>query len=313
IKGVYKKYMEIEENREEIEETLKQQAIQIIKDALYRIYSKCEKLENVYVEESLKNYALPINQRNASKGHQTLTFGSRVKLEMEEGNFLRFFTHWKNMPGDNPRCRVDIDLSIELVNEDFTKCISVAWHSMDAGKKFSTFHSGDIVTAPNGASEFVDLDYIKARKYGRYVVVNNYVFTGQNFCDIPECFSGVMQMTAKGKKGEVFNPEFVKYKFDLTQKGANEIISFVLDLETLEMIWMDCPRYYGGLGLVAVLDIGMIQGLKTALKKRMNLYDLVELHKGHLAFVEDPKDATTIIGDSPDATITPFELSFEWV
>ncbi len=313
IKGLYTKYMEIEENRKDISNDLKQKVIQIIRDALYKIYSKCDKVEGVYVEESLKNYALPINTRNASKGHQTLTFGSRVKLDLTEGYFLRFFTHWKNMPGESNGCRVDIDLSIELMNDDFTKCISVAWHSMGAGKKFSTFHSGDVVTAPNGASEFVDLDYIKAREYGRYVVVNNYVYTGQDFCDIPECFSGVMQIPTLGKKGEVFNPEFVKYKFDLTQKGANSIISFVLDLETMEMIWMDCPRYYGGYGLVASLDIGMVLSLKTALKKRMNLYDLVELHKGHLSFVEDPKDATAIIGDSPNATITPFELSFEWV
>lgn len=313
IRGVYTKYMEIEENREDILDDLKQNAIQIIKEALFKIYSNCDKIEGVYVEESLKNYALPINNRNASKGHQTLTFGSRVKLDLTEGSFLRFLTHWKNMPGKGERCRVDIDLSIELINEDFTECISVSWHAMGAGKKFSTFHSGDIVTAPNGASEFVDLDYIKARKYGRYVVVNNYVYTGQDFCDIPECFSGVMQMPSLGKKGEVFNPEFVKYKFDLTQKRVNSVISFVLDLETMEMIWMDCPRYYGGYGLVASLDIGMIQGLKAALKKRMNLYDLVELHKGHLSFVEDPKDATTIIGDSSSATITPFELSFEWV
>lgn len=313
IKGLYMKYMEIEDNREDISEDLKQKAILIIKEALYRLYSKLPRLEKVFVEDSLKNYALPTNARNASKGYKTLTFGSRVKLEMAEGNFLRFFTHWKNMPENDDESRVDIDLSIELVNEDFSDCISVAWHSMSAGKKFSTFHSGDIVTAPNGASEFVDLDYIKARKHDRYVIVCNYVYTGQDFCDIPECFSGVMQMTSLGKKGEVFNPEFVKYKFNLTQKGANSIISFAVDLEIMEMIWMECPRYHGGSGLVASLDIGIIQGLKSALKKRISLYDLVELHKGHLTFVDNQKDAAIIIGDSANATITPFELSFEWV
>lgn len=139
IKGLYMKYMEIEDNREDISEDLKQKAILIIKEALYRHYSKLPRLEKVFVEDSLKNYALPINARNASKGYKTLTFGSRVKLEMAEGNFLRFFTHWKNMPGNDDGSRVDIDLSIELVNEDFSDCISVAWHSMAAGKKFSTF------------------------------------------------------------------------------------------------------------------------------------------------------------------------------
>ena len=47
-------------------------------------------------------------------------------------------------------------------------------------------YSGDITSAPEGASEFIDLEYKKARQFGRYVVISNTVYTGQNFCDIPE-------------------------------------------------------------------------------------------------------------------------------
>ena len=78
-------------------------------------------------------------------------------------------------------------------------------------------------------SEFVDLDYKKARKYARYAVVTNSVYTGQDFADIPECFSGVMFMPQIGKKGSVFNPEFVKYKFDLKNREWTYITKQFID------------------------------------------------------------------------------------
>jgi hypothetical protein len=73
---------------------------------------------------------------------------------------------------------------------------------MDGGKKFSSYHSGDIVSAPNGASEFIDINYVEAKEHARYVVICNYVYSGDAYKDIPECFSGVMFRKNKGKKGE---------------------------------------------------------------------------------------------------------------
>ena len=260
----------------------------------------------VFIDESVKSYCLPINSRNASSQNKTLTFGSRIKLDEEDGNYLRFFTHFKNFKGRDGR--VDVDLSVEFIDETLSKGFSLSWHNMGGGRKFDSFHSGDITSAPRGASEFVDLDYKKARKYARYAVVTNSVFTGQDFADIPECFSGVMFMPEKGKNGVVFNPEFIKHKFDLTQTGSNQNVAFAVDLETLELIWIDSPLVYDFSGIVASNCSGVVLSLKNALKEHMNLYDFFKLHSKHLEIVDSKEEADIIISDSDDATLKPYDV-----
>lgn len=303
----YDNYIEVEDKRYNIPDDIIERVCSIICDALSRIYSSYPRIEKVYLDESMKNYAMPMNSRNKSTGNKTLTFGTRIKLDEEDGSFIRFFTHWKNMSDGNDK-RVDIDLSVELVNEDFTSTRSVSWHNLFGGRKFDTYHSGDIVTAPNGASEFIDLDYIKASKYYRYGVICNYVYTGQDFCDIPECFSGVMFMEKKGKRGVVFNPEFVKYKYDLTQYGSSENIALAIDFKTRELIWMDISRPSGGIYQVASGDGMLVIALKEALKKQMNMYDFIKLHSSHLTFVDDISQSEFIISDKENATLKPYDV-----
>lgn len=304
-------FKEIEDTRAKVDENTLNEVISIIESSLMMIYSTYPKLENVYVDEAMKNYALPTNNRNSSLQHKTLTYGTRVKLDTNNGSFLRVFTHWKNMKKSNNQyngSRVDVDLSLELVDESFQNMTSVAWHNMNGGKGIETYHSGDIVTAPKGASEFIDLNYKKANEKYRYAIVTNCVYTGQSYSEIPECFSGVMFMESKHKNGEIFNPEFVKMKFDLTQSSSNSNIAFAIDLKTEELIWLDCPLSTSTYNVVACSDYSLIMALKSALKTHMNIYDFIALHRGHISFVEDKKDAEFIISDSDDATLKPFDV-----
>ena len=306
-------YVEKEDNRNPISSELIEKVIHIIEEALMDIYATYPKYENVYISEELKNYAVPRNARNASSQHKTLTYGTRIKLDIEEGSYLRFFTHWKNI---NEITHVDIDLSLELVDESFSKIQSVSWHNMGGGRHIETFHSGDIIDAPNGASEFIDLNYQKARKQYRYALITNSVYTRQEFASIPECFSGVMFLPKCGKSGEVFQPEFVKYKFDLTQIGSNQNIAFAIDLETLELIWLDCPFYHNRNRIVASGNYGIILALKNALKTHMNMYKFLSLHQKHLTFAKSKEEAEIIFSDSDDATIKPFDfdkIASEWL
>ena len=306
INGQYSSfYKEIEENREIISLEIIDKVIAMIEEALsYKFHGK-DFIRNVYIDESVKNYCLPINNRNASSQNKTLTFGTRIKLE-GEGDFLRFFTHFKNMP--NKGGRVDVDLSMEFFDDQFNEVCSLSWHSMSGGKKFESYHSGDIVNAPDGASEFIDLNYIKAKKYARYAVVTNCVYTYQSFADIPECFSGVMFMPEKCKKGDVFNPEFLRYKFDLCQKNSNNNVAFAVDLKNLELIWIDSSFCYNDCCFVASESYGVVLALKNALKEHMNLYDFFMLHNKHLSLVDKKEDADFIISDSEDADLKPFDV-----
>lgn len=315
INGRYGSFFkEVIDIREHVESSVIDRVIQTIEEVLKYIYSNYDFAGKVYIDENIKPYCLPINNRNASSQNKTLTFGTRVKLDEEDGNFLRFFTHFKNLKGKNGR--VDVDLAIEFVDETLTKGFSLAWHDMGSGRKFDSYHSGDITSAPDGASEFVDLDYKKARKYARYAIVTNSVYTGQDFADIPECFSGVMFMPEKGKKGVVYNSEFIKYKFDLTQRGSNQNLAFAVDLETLELIWIDSPMSYDYDCIVASECPGVVMSLKNALKTHMSLYDFFMLHSNHFTLVDNKEEADIIISDSEDATLRPFdveEIAARWL
>ena len=245
------------------------------------------------------------------RDRHTLTHGSKVYVgDGERGDFVRLFTHWKN--GDS---RVDIDLSVELVSDDLKNAISLSWHNPDGGKPFNSYHSGDFTTAPDGASEFVDLDIAAARKFGRYAVVCNYCYTGQTFDVIPECFSGVMFMPQRAKRGAVFNPQFVRHKFDLTQH-ANKNIAFALDLQTLTMVWMDVNLLSAHSNLVASGDSGLVIALRRALRKHVTMDEWLRLHISHLTLTDNRNAATIVADDDGNADISPYDtekFAAEWM
>ena len=314
IKGNFNSFIkEIEDTRKSISKETVNKVLTIIEKTLSSIYAKKEPIEKVYLDESMKNFSIPINCRNASEGYKTLTFGTRIKLENSRKSIIRFFTHWKN--NDNLSSfyggRIDIDLSLQLFDEKFNNVAVLSWHNMSGGATFNSFHSGDITSAPNGASEFIDLNYKEARKVGRYAVVCNNVYTGQDFADIPECFSGVMFKNDKGKTGEIFQGNLVKHKFDLTQKGSSQNLAFVIDLKTLEMIWVDFPysstqSYSVAANLSSNLNI--VSTIKRALQIHMNMYDLIKLHKNHIEFCKNKSDAKYIIGDVSKTNLSPYDI-----
>lgn len=318
INSIYTtQYFELEDNRKEVSEDIKNSVISVIQDALREIYSNFEYKGKVYIDQDLlKSYMLPINCRNASSQNKTLTYGTRIKIDREMNKFIRFFTHFKNLPGKDYESRVDVDLSIELFDENFKEVDSLSWHNMGGGRKFDSYHSGDITSAPDGASEFVDINYEKAKKYARYILVTNSVYTEQDFAEIPECFSGVMFLPKKGRKGIIYDSKFIEHKFDLTQKGSNQNIAFAIDLKENELIWMDCPYYSFSSGVVASKSTGLSIALRKALENHINMYDFFMLHKNHLELVDSKDEADIIISDSDDATLKPYDvekITSEWL
>ena len=308
-KGFTYQAFRIEETRELLDTNIIRKVIDVIEESLKDKYRTNELVEGVYLSDAMKNYMLPTNNRNQATGFKTLTFGTKVKLENSNNDqVLRLFTHWKN--SDH---RIDIDLSVELFDEKFNYVKTVGWHNMRGGDKY-IFHSGDIVTAPNGASEFIDINLAYAKNITRYALICNSVFTCEAFSDIPECFSGVMLRSSFGKKGEIFDPKTVNLKFDLTQKESNSNLALGIDLDTLELIWLDIPQisYYSC--VVAANNLDLCYPLKKALEKHMSIYDLVKLHSSHLNFVDRKEDAKFIIDIEGD--LTPFmldELAGKWL
>lgn len=303
--------VQVPETRAELPKEVCAAVCNVIVCALADRFADYPQKGTLYIGENMKNYAVPTSSRSASKQTHTLTHGSIVYVgDGERGDFVRLFTHWKN--GDS---RVDIDLSVELVSDDLKNAISLSWHNPDGGKPFNSYHSGDFTTAPDGASEFVDLDIAAARKFGRYAVVCNYCYTGQTFDVIPECFSGVMFMPQRAKRGAVFNPQFVRHKFDLTQH-ANKNIAFALDLQTLTMVWMDVNLLSAHSNLVASGDSGLVIALRRALRKHVTMDEWLRLHISHLALTDNRNAATIVADDDGNADLSPYDtekFAAEWM
>ena len=181
-----------------------------------------------YLDLRLKNYLVPFSQRSASKSLRTLVRGSRVPLP--DCTTLRLFVWWKN-----GRSRVDIDLSAAMYDADYKYIDTLAYYNL---KNFGAHHSGDIVDAPKGAAEFIDIDLscCMARRV-RYVVMCLNSYTEQPYCDLPECFAGWMARQ-RPNSGEAFEPKTVVDKVDVAS-DTRFCLPAVFDLVSHEVIWAD--------------------------------------------------------------------------
>ena len=122
---------------------------------------------------------------------------------------MRFFVYWKQRER-----RTDYDLSVLLLDDDFEVAGQVSWTNLS---ELGAVHSGDITEAPDGATEFIDLDL--GRVSARYVVPQVNVYSGEGFDDAEEAFFGFMER-APEQRGRPFEPRTVRAKSDLFGTGA---------------------------------------------------------------------------------------------
>ena len=172
-----------------------------IKQTLIQRFATLEPLGKVWLDPSLMDCPLPSQQRSASEGLVNVARGTRLSInDAEEKNTLRFFIYWVGK---------DIDLSATFHYEDFSVMEQLSYTRLRL-KSFKAFHSGDITSAPNGASEFIDITIDGALKKGaRYLTMNVLVYNGPTFDQHEECFAGWM-MRSEPKSNEVFDAKTVE-------------------------------------------------------------------------------------------------------
>lgn len=306
-KGNVAKAVAIPNTLPEVDAVVCQDIVQLCDQVLIQRFSVLPQLGKIYIDERLKRYNVPFSQRSASKALRTIVRGSRVP--MQEGDTLRFFTWWKEgMVQGNPTGRVDIDLSAVMYDRNWQYVEHISYTNLRSSK-YRAVHSGDIVSAPQGASEFIDLHIPSIVDYGgRYIVATLHSFTSQPYCDLPECFVGWM-MRKKPGSGEIFEPSTVVDKIDVTA-NTQIAIPVILDLVEREVIWTDLsltrhPNYYNN---VEGNQKGMVfMGKAMTTLQKPDLYDLFMLHakaRGELVDHEDQAD--TIF--SEDKGVTPFDI-----
>jgi len=298
-KGSIAKLKAIENNLPKLSDEVCKFITFICEEALKGQFKKLGKLGKVYVDEELKQFNVPFAMRSFSRAMKTVARGSRIKLPA--ANTIRFFIWWKNIKED----RVDIDLSAIGLNDNFGHEIDIAYYNL---REIGSYHSGDITSAPKGASEFIDINVKKCLEYGvRYIVMCVNSYTEQSFCELPECFAGIM-LRKSNKSGEIYEPKTVLNKFDLTA-DTKICIPLIIDMKSLEMIWTDLalknhPNYnnnvFNNQSTLALMAKSMVEMNKPT------LYDLFNLHaKARGRKTKDKKIADTVF--SLKTGITPFD------
>ncbi|MBK5342310.1 TerD family protein [Pseudomonas sp. TH49] len=296
-KGAFAKVYGIKDHREPLTAEVLARAARICENALVTRFASLPPLGRCFIDPALREYKVPLAQRASSKSLRTLVRGSR--LPMPDARFIRLFLWWKNGTG-----RTDIDLSAAFFDADFVFKQTVAYYNL---KDFGGCHSGDITDAPDGASEFIDLDVDALVDRGiRYVVTSINSYTTQPYCDLPECFAGWMARTDTAL-GEVFEPRTV---FDRVDIASDTIIClpFVMDLQERRTIWADLgltssPRWNNVGNNLSGVSLMLRALVHTPRPDLATLFDLHVRARGER--VASPEQANAVF--APEQGITPFD------
>ena len=266
------------------------------------------RLGRIAVDQGLyEGYTAPVGLRSASPG--TRTAGRGTRLPLPEGETIRFFLHWRDLPEAPPDAsgptgpaaaadrdtRVDLDLSAFFVSEDFARTEQIAYYNL---RSTAAVHSGDLTSAPDGAAEFIDVTLAEALRQGwRFVVLTVHSFSHHRLGEVPECWAGAMARGADPQSGEVFEASTVMQRLDLISPTFNAT-PFVIDLAERRLIWWDLPVGVGE-HQVANLD-------RSSNRVLAHLLDLLEGRRMPLAHllglladvvVEDPDEAQLVFGE----------------
>lgn len=303
-KGLVGKMQVVPNTRAPIAEDLCDSIACLCEDTLYNRFKELPPLGNVYIDALLVMYTIPFSQRSAQKTLRSISRGSRIPLKPLPGaDTIRFFTWWKN--GTD---RTDIDLSVVFYDQDW-KYLEHLSYTKERSLEFQAVHSGDVIDAPKGASEFVDIPIEHVKSKGvRYLVPSILSYSEQPYCDLPECFCGWM-MREKPESGEIYEPKTVQQRIDLTA-NTRICIPAIFDLSAGNVIWADValtknPKTYTNVESNS-LNLPKIGKAMVELDKP-RLHDLLFLHtKARGTLVDSKEKADTVF--SVDGDITPFDF-----
>ncbi|QYN17581.1 TerD family protein [Amycolatopsis sp. DSM 110486] len=159
------------------------------------------------IDPAMLRTALPLSSKTTPTGMGVMPRGS---VQQIHGNVVSFFIHWHQ-----DQQRTDYDLSVLYLDKDFLPAGQVSYTNLrDRG----VVHSGDITEAPDGASEFIDLDLKVVSSDVRYVVPQVNVYSGEDFAEVKEAFFGYMTRD-RAQMGQPYEPRTVRAKSALNGAG----------------------------------------------------------------------------------------------
>lgn len=281
------------EDREVFDNKLTNKLARGIGTILVSRYVEKESLGKVFIDPQLSDILIPTSMRDASSSLKVAARGSKFKID-DNAKTIRLFLYWEDKKDDTSEWgnRVDIDLSCQMMDANCNSLGVVSYYNLE---NMGIKHSGDITSAPYGASEFIDVNIdalAKARPDVRYIAMAVNSYTGQAFNSI---VAKGGYMTRDGKSGKTFEAKTVDQKYDITA-GTKFAVPLIFDLIERKVIWLDLGFHDASVSCTNIGDKGANLSILTRYalemyREKASLYDLFQLHaKGRATSVSTKFD-----------------------
>ena len=263
-----------------------------IKNNLRKIYAG--KLGKVYIDGSMKNIALPMQEAASSSGYGILPKGSRIHIE--DGKKVRAFTYWEKVN--------DIDLSVIGICADGSQD-EFSWRSMWGKQSDAITYSGDETSGYHGGSEYFYVDIKKFKEEHpnvKYLVFCDNVYTSGVTFDKCICKAGYMLRDVKDS-GQVYEPKTVKTSFAIDGNSRFAYL-FAIDLNANDFIWLNVARdsYEAIAGTTSFEFITKYFDMTSV----MNVHELFSMMASEI--VDDVTDAEVIVSDKATDVVRDVEV-----
>ena len=256
--------------------------MEVVKNGIIEKLKEKDSLKKVFVDESYKNIAVTTSEKDSNISLCPMTKGSRIKFN-SDAEVLRFFVGWKNFEKDGLKIRTDIDLSAVYFDSEFNFLNSLAYYNqIEEGFAFS----GDIVDAPDGALEFIDIyDLEKIKEKGiNYILMTVRSYNGFNFKEINSVFAGVLELTKEESQDrENMFSAAISQGFQILSKNYTTS-TILVDLQKSEYIWIDMnlpvSKNYRDQNRLQNNEAAYLEDILKYFvnKEYMTMYDLLEMN-----------------------------------
>ena len=280
---------------------------------LMRRFADLKPLGKVYIDPALRGLCIPKGQTTTSGSLKSMVRGSRLKIR-DDVNVIRAFVFWKNAVVSGHSIRTDIDLSAAMYDEDWSMVDHVAYTNLRCNY---AYHSGDIVDAPEGAAEYIDIDLRRISKAVRYILFTANVYAGPAFVNIDPCSAGWIER--KGlNDGEIWEPTTVENQYSINA-NTKAVSMYAIDVATREIIWIDrqsSKTFSGPINNVLTRKEAQKAAVRAEIEKEhFSLYNLFLLHtqaRGTLVNRAEDADFKIMCGGDVD----PYDMAAiaaEWL
>ncbi|MFJ9518873.1 MXAN_6230/SCO0854 family RING domain-containing protein [Kitasatospora sp. NPDC101801] len=205
---------------------------ELIEAELLRRAADRPRYDLALLDEELTGLTVPSAERASARSLVAVPRGS--VLPLPDGARLRLFLYWLQPKG----VRVDLDLSVAFYDKDWALTGLCDYTKLVHGAR-TAVHSGDFTSAPNGATEFVDLDLAGLAAAGaRYAVVVVFSYNDIPFDELPDAYTGFMTLGAPGRSAGPLDPKAVTQRLDLAG-AARVALPMIVDLAERHWTWTD--------------------------------------------------------------------------